>query len=202
MSSEENGIIEWEAPDGRQLTWYGAFDDESSESVSIISTHGNYSSIAGEGNFEILTSRSISFLVPTGTDDSTIATDIDYESNGIEINSKYNIICPSTFTIATDPDQGYKGTEIRLCSFQRPHMRAFHGSWMCFFVAFLVWFSYAPLLPQVQKDLSLSDSDIWLTNIFSVAGTVVMRFLLGPLCDLSQCLHAVRAYELKQVTIN
>ena len=85
--------------------------------------------------------------------------------------------------INTDPNQGHKATQIKIFSFARPHMRGFHGSWMCFFVAFFLWFSIAPLLPIIQKSLDLTQSDIWLSNICSVTGTVIMRFLLGPLCD-------------------
>jgi len=85
--------------------------------------------------------------------------------------------------IKTDPQQDHKATEIKVLSFARPHMRAFHGSWMCFAVSFFMWFSIAPLLPVVQKSLNLTNSDIWLSNICSVSGTVIVRFLMGPLCD-------------------
>lgn len=86
-------------------------------------------------------------------------------------------------SIKTDPYQGHKATEIKLFSFARPHMRGFHGSWICFFTAFFIWFSIAPLLPVVQKSLKLTKSEIWLSNIFSVTGAAIMRFAMGPLCD-------------------
>ncbi|GMF28729.1 unnamed protein product [Phytophthora lilii] len=35
-----------------------------------------------------------------------------------------------SFDICTDPLQADKATEIRLFSFSRPHMRAFHYSWL------------------------------------------------------------------------
>lgn len=62
-------------------------------------------------------------------------------------------------------------------------MRAFHCSWFCFFLAFFIWFAIAPLLSEVKGDLDISSKDIWTSNICSVAGTIVMRFALGPLCD-------------------
>ncbi len=62
-------------------------------------------------------------------------------------------------------------------------MRAFHCSWLGFFIAFFIWFAIAPLLPVVKDSLNLSPQDIWTSNICSVAGTIVMRFALGPLCD-------------------
>ncbi|EJK77132.1 hypothetical protein THAOC_01056 [Thalassiosira oceanica] len=39
----------------------------------------------------------------------------------------------STYHVNVDPDQDDKATEIKLLSFKRPHMRAFHCSWMGFF---------------------------------------------------------------------
>ena len=62
-------------------------------------------------------------------------------------------------------------------------MRAFHCSWFGFFLAFFIWFAIAPLLSEVKDDLKIEKSDIWTSNICSVAGTILMRFLLGPLCD-------------------
>jgi len=88
-----------------------------------------------------------------------------------------------TYYIAVDPNQDDKATEIKLLSFKRPHMRAFHFSWMCFFTAFFIWFAIAPLLPEVAISLGLTKQQIWTSNICSVAGTIFMRFVNGPLCD-------------------
>jgi NNP family nitrate/nitrite transporter-like MFS transporter len=62
-------------------------------------------------------------------------------------------------------------------------MRAFHCSWWSFFNAFFIWFAIAPLLVEVKKSLDIDAKDIWTSNISSVTGTILMRFLLGPLCD-------------------
>ena len=62
-------------------------------------------------------------------------------------------------------------------------MRAFHCSWFGFFLAFFIWFAIAPLLSEVKESLQIEKDDIWTSNICSVAGTIVMRFVLGPLCD-------------------
>lgn len=88
-----------------------------------------------------------------------------------------------TYHIAVDPEQDDKATEIKLLSFKRPQMRAFHCSWFCFFTAFFIWFAIAPLLPEVKETLGLSKQQIWTSNICSVAGTIFMRFINGPLCD-------------------
>mmetsp|Transcript_20977 Transcript_20977/g.45524 ORF Transcript_20977/g.45524 Transcript_20977/m.45524 type:complete len:506 (+) Transcript_20977:140-1657(+) len=88
-----------------------------------------------------------------------------------------------TYYVNVDPDQDDKATEIKLLSFKRPHMRAFHCSWMGFFTAFFIWFAIAPLLPEIKNTLGISKQQIWTSNICSVAGTVFMRFINGPMCD-------------------
>jgi len=88
-----------------------------------------------------------------------------------------------TYDLKVDPDQDDKASEIKLCSFARPHMRAFHCSWCCFFIAFFIWFSIAPLLPEVKITLDLEKADLWTSNICGVAGTIFLRFVNGPLCD-------------------
>lgn len=50
------------------------------------------------------------------------------------------------------------------------------------FVLFLR-FSITPLLLEVQKTLQISTQEIWTSSITAVAGTIIMRFLLGPFCD-------------------
>ena len=87
------------------------------------------------------------------------------------------------FDIDVDTGQDNKATELKICSFKRPHMRAFHYSWWSFFVAFFIWFSIAPLLPEVRKTLHLTDQDIWSTNIVAVSGDIVLRFVFGAVCD-------------------
>jgi len=62
-------------------------------------------------------------------------------------------------------------------------MRAFHCSWWTFFIAFFIWFAIAPVLSEVRISLDITKQDIWTSNICSVAGTIIMRFILGPLCD-------------------
>ena len=36
--------------------------------------------------------------------------------------------------------------------------------------SFFVWFSVVPLLPYMQASLGLSNSDLWISNIFSKTG--------------------------------
>ena len=88
------------------------------------------------------------------------------------------------YDLEVDPEQDDKAKEILICTFQRPHMRAFHCSWWAFFIAFFIWFAIGPLLPSIREDLGLSERDLWSSSIAGVGGTVLMRFILGPLCDV------------------
>jgi NNP family nitrate/nitrite transporter-like MFS transporter len=86
-------------------------------------------------------------------------------------------------SMPVSPSEGFKATEIQLFSFARPHMRAFHFAWMSFFIAFVCWFAFAPLIVLVKQDLELTLSQVFTSNILAVAGTVMCRFAIGPLCD-------------------
>lgn len=76
-----------------------------------------------------------------------------------------------------------RATRIDLFSFSTPQMRAFHMSWIAFFSVFFAWFGIAPLMPIVREDLGLSQGQIGNTIVASVAATVLVRMLIGPLCD-------------------
>lgn len=98
--------------------------------------------------------------------------------------NKFDGVYPN---INTDPET-CKATEIKILSAARPHMRGFHSSWISFFLAFFCWFAIAPLLstlrlPEEEGGLGISKQDIWTSSIVSVCGTIVMRIVLGPMCD-------------------
>jgi NNP family nitrate/nitrite transporter-like MFS transporter len=76
-----------------------------------------------------------------------------------------------------------KATSIDLFSLKTAPMRAFHMTWFAFFMAFFGWFGIAPLMAVVREDLNLSKAQIGNTIIASVLITVLVRFLIGPLCD-------------------
>lgn len=76
-----------------------------------------------------------------------------------------------------------KADKIRLFSFSTPQMRAFHMTWVAFFLCFFGWFGLAPLMPLVRADLSLTKEQVATSVIASVAGTIFARLLVGWLCD-------------------
>ena len=78
---------------------------------------------------------------------------------------------------------GGKATSIHLLDFSTPPMRAFHLSWLAFFLCFVAWFGIAPLMAIVRDDLKLTKAQIANAAIASVAVTILARFLTGWLCD-------------------
>jgi NNP family nitrate/nitrite transporter-like MFS transporter len=76
-----------------------------------------------------------------------------------------------------------KETRIQLFSFSTPAMRAFHMTWMAFFVCFFAWFAVAPLMPVIKTEFGLSPAQIANINIAAVGITILVRLLIGPLCD-------------------
>ncbi|MEW6169261.1 MAG: MFS transporter [Pseudomonadota bacterium] len=76
-----------------------------------------------------------------------------------------------------------KATSIRLFSLATPQMRAFHLSWLAFFVCFFAWFACAPLMPVIKGEFGLTKDQIANINIAAVAVTILVRLIIGPLCD-------------------
>jgi NNP family nitrate/nitrite transporter-like MFS transporter len=80
---------------------------------------------------------------------------------------------------ATEP----KAARIDLFSLKTPPMRAFHVTWMAFFVCFFAWFAAAPLMPIIKDEFGLTKDQIANINIAAVAVTILVRLIIGPLCD-------------------
>ncbi len=76
-----------------------------------------------------------------------------------------------------------KATRIDLFSFSTPQMRAFHMSWLAFFVCFFAWFAVAPLMPVIKGEFHLTAGQIANINIAAVGITILVRLVVGPLCD-------------------
>ena len=53
-----------------------------------------------------------------------------------------------------------KATRIRLADFSSAPMRAFHMSWLAFFLCFFGWFGIAPLMPVIRQELHLTKAQI------------------------------------------
>ena len=76
-----------------------------------------------------------------------------------------------------------KAVRINLFDFKSIPMRAFHMTWVSFFLCFFGWFGIAPLMPLVRDELGLTKTQIGNTIIASVAITVLVRLFIGWVCD-------------------
>jgi NNP family nitrate/nitrite transporter-like MFS transporter len=76
-----------------------------------------------------------------------------------------------------------KATKIQLTDIKTPPMRAFHVTWLTFFICFFGWFGIASLMPVIREDLHLTKTQIGNIIIASVAITIFARLFFGWLCD-------------------
>ncbi|HZL91381.1 MAG TPA: MFS transporter, partial [Pirellulaceae bacterium] len=76
-----------------------------------------------------------------------------------------------------------KATRITLLDFTSPQMRAFHMSWIAFFLCFFAWFGIAPLMAMVREELQLTKDQVGWCIIASVSITILARLWIGWLCE-------------------
>jgi MFS transporter, NNP family, nitrate/nitrite transporter len=62
-------------------------------------------------------------------------------------------------------------------------MKVLHLSWMAFFITFVVWFNFAPMLQAVKETLGLTTDQIKTLLILNVALTIPARVIIGMLTD-------------------
>ncbi len=62
-------------------------------------------------------------------------------------------------------------------------IKTLHLSWFAFFLTFVVWFNFAPLLASIQETLGLTGQQVKLLMILNVALTIPARILIGMLVD-------------------
>ena len=100
-----------------------------------------------------------------------------------------------------------KSYTIPIFNLRDPYGRAFHLSWrtcascvifsaltiltitissykVSFFVAFLAWFAFPPLIPDaIKSDLHLTDAQVGNSNIIALTTTLFARVVVGPFVD-------------------
>ncbi|KDR71725.1 hypothetical protein GALMADRAFT_143523 [Galerina marginata CBS 339.88] len=77
-----------------------------------------------------------------------------------------------------------KSYTIPIFNLRDPYARAFHLSWLGFFVAFLSWFAFPPLIPDaIKSDLHLTTAQVGNSNITALTATLFTRIIVGPLVD-------------------
>jgi len=62
-------------------------------------------------------------------------------------------------------------------------MKVLHLSWMAFFITFMVWFNFAPLLSVIGDSLGLTKSELKTLMLLNVALTIPARIIIGMLTD-------------------
>ena len=72
--------------------------------------------------------------------------------------------------------------KINLFSFSG-NSRILHLSWFAFFLTFVMWFSYAPLLASIREALQLTDQQVKALLILNVALAIPARIIVGMLVD-------------------
>lgn len=100
------------------------------------------------------------------------------------------LIQPSAFGFfkgMTTPDINpinHKSKTLVLLNPINKYGRTFHLAWLAFFVAFLSWFAFPPLLHgDINVSLKMTTAQVSNSNIVGLAATLIVRFLVGPLCD-------------------
>ncbi|KIM76890.1 hypothetical protein PILCRDRAFT_825891 [Piloderma croceum F 1598] len=77
-----------------------------------------------------------------------------------------------------------KSYTLPIFSLSNPYSRSFHLSWLGFFVAFLAWFAFPPLIPNaIKSDLALTPDQVANSNIIALSATLAVRLVSGPLVD-------------------
>ncbi|KAL8138157.1 hypothetical protein V2J09_004158 [Rumex salicifolius] len=100
---------------------------------------------------------------------------------GDQIGSNPKKAAPK-FALPVDSEN--KATKLSILSCGKPHMRAFHLSWVQFFACFVSTFATPPLLPLIRDNLGLTASDIGNAGIAAVSGAVFARVAMGTACDM------------------
>ncbi len=80
--------------------------------------------------------------------------------------------------------------KFNLFSF-RGKMKILHISWLAFFITFMVWFNFAPLLQAVKTSLGLTTEQIKTLLILNVALTIPARVVVGMLTDRYEASNSV-----------
>jgi len=62
-------------------------------------------------------------------------------------------------------------------------MKVLHLSWMAFFITFMVWFNFAPLVSVIGDSLGLTKSELKTLMLLNVALTIPARIIIGMLTD-------------------
>ncbi len=72
---------------------------------------------------------------------------------------------------------------INLFAFSDPKIKVLHVTWFAFFLTFVMWFSYAPLLVFMKEAFDMTSQQVKALMILNVALTIPARIVVGMMVD-------------------
>jgi MFS transporter, NNP family, nitrate/nitrite transporter len=119
-----------------------------------------------------------------GSSDEAILNSSDSSIRQVDTTEAYKFRWSSLWEPAdVNPING-KSLTFPLFRFWDPYSTAFWLATLGFFVAFLSWFAFSPLVPEaVREDLHLTPDQVINSNLASLGGTAIVRLIAGPMCD-------------------
>jgi MFS transporter, NNP family, nitrate/nitrite transporter len=98
-------------------------------------------------------------------------------------HSSNNSPNPKKYDLEVVPEQEHKACEIKLGSFRRQHMRAFHCAWFGLFVSKVAWYSASDVLPVITEGFDPTNSQVRTSFVVGLVSLALTRLVVGPLCD-------------------
>ena len=72
---------------------------------------------------------------------------------------------------------------LNVLDLKQDKIRLLHLSWFAFFLTFVVWFNFAPMLSAIKEAFDLSTQQVKALMILNVALTIPARVIVGMLVD-------------------
>ncbi|WP_373089523.1 NarK family nitrate/nitrite MFS transporter [Zhongshania sp.] len=72
---------------------------------------------------------------------------------------------------------------LNVLDFKQEKIRLLHLSWFAFFLSFVVWFNFAPMLSSIKEAFDLTNQQVKALMILNVALTIPARVVVGMLVD-------------------
>jgi NNP family nitrate/nitrite transporter-like MFS transporter len=72
---------------------------------------------------------------------------------------------------------------LNVLDLKQEKIRLLHLSWFAFFLSFVVWFNFAPMLSSIKEAFDLSNQQVKALMILNVALTIPARVIVGMLVD-------------------
>ncbi|MEX1669728.1 NarK family nitrate/nitrite MFS transporter [Zhongshania guokunii] len=72
---------------------------------------------------------------------------------------------------------------LNVLDLKQEKIRLLHLSWFAFFLSFVVWFNFAPMLSSIKEAFDLTNQQVKALMILNVALTIPARVIIGMLVD-------------------